>query len=72
MDFINNDEVIETLQELVEQGKIRSFAMALGPDIGWLNEGLDSMNHSPLALQIIYNLLEQEPSNSLFKPTVNV
>ena len=67
MDFINNDEVIETLQLLVDQGKIRSFAMALGPDIGWLNEGLDSMNHSPLALQIIYNLLEQEPSNSLFK-----
>jgi aryl-alcohol dehydrogenase-like predicted oxidoreductase len=67
MDFINNDEVIETLLRLVEEGKIRSFAMALGPDIGWLDEGLDSMNHSPLALQIIYNLLEQEPSNSLFK-----
>ena len=40
--------------------------MALGPDIGWLDEGLDSMNHSPVALQIIYNLLEQEPSKSLF------
>jgi aryl-alcohol dehydrogenase-like predicted oxidoreductase len=66
MDFINNDEVLETLEKLVEEGKIRSYAMALGPDIGWLDEGLDSMNHSPLALQIIYNLLEQEPSKSLF------
>ncbi len=66
MDFINNDEVLETLEKLIEEGKIRSYAMALGPDIGWLDEGLDSMNHSPVGLQIIYNLLEQEPSKSLF------
>ncbi len=67
MDFINNDDVLETLDKLQRQGKIRSFGMALGPDIGWLDEGLDSMNHSPETLQIIYNLLEQEPSKSLFK-----
>ena len=66
MDFINNDEVLETLDELKKEGKIRSFGMALGPDIGWLDEGLDSMNHSPETLQIIYNLLEQEPSKFLF------
>ena len=66
LDFINNEEVIETLHKLKEEGKIRSFAMALGPDIGWLEEGLDSMNHEPIGLQIIYNLLEQEPSKSLF------
>ena len=41
--------------------------MALGPDIGWLEEGLDAMNHEPIAIQIIYNLLEQEPSKFLFE-----
>ena len=66
-DFINNDEVLDTLQQLVKEGKIRSFAMALGPDIGWLEEGLDAMNHEPIAIQIIYNLLEQEPSKFLFE-----
>ena len=67
LDFINNQEVLETLHGLIKEGKIRSFAMALGPDIGWLEEGLQAMNHNPIALQIIYNLLEQEPSRSLFK-----
>ena len=66
-DFINNEEVLDTLKQLVKEGKIRSFAMALGPDIGWLEEGLDAMNHEPIAIQIIYNLLEQEPSKFLFE-----
>ena len=39
--------------------------MALGPDIGWLDEGLDSINKNPVSIQIIYNLLEQEPSKTL-------
>jgi aryl-alcohol dehydrogenase-like predicted oxidoreductase len=66
LDFINSDEVIDTLENLVKEGKIRSYAMALGPDIGWLQEGLVSMNHNPIALHIIYNLLEQEPMKLLF------
>ena len=64
-DFINNEEVLETLKELVDEGKIRSWGMALGPDIGWLDEGLDSINKNPVSIQIIYNLLEQEPSKTL-------
>ena len=64
-DFINNEEVLETLKELVEEGKIRSWGMALGPDIGWLDEGLNSIDKNPASIQIIYNLLEQEPSNTL-------
>ena len=67
LDFINNEEALNTLHALIKEGKIRSFAMALGPDIGWLQEGLEAMNHEPIALQIIYNLLEQEPSKSLFE-----
>lgn len=70
-DFINNDEVIETLDELVSEGKIRSWGMALGPDIGWLEEGLDSIKKNPFAVQIIYNLLEQEPSKTLLEESQN-
>jgi len=66
-DFINNDEVIETLNELVDEGKIRCWGMALGPDIGWLEEGIASIKKNPTSLQIILNLLEQEPSKTLLE-----
>tara|TARA_B100000959_G_C14980905_1_gene623445 strand:- start:1725 stop:2753 length:1029 start_codon:yes stop_codon:yes gene_type:complete len=66
LDFINGDEVVDTLEALIREGKIRSYAMALGPDIGWLEEGIASMDHNPIALHVIYNLLEQEPMKFLF------
>ena len=72
-DFINNEEVIDTLNELKKEGKIRSWGMALGPDIGWLHEGIASIAQNPGAIQIIYNLLEQEPSKTLLKePNKNI
>ena len=71
--FINNEEVIDTLNELKKEGKIRSWGMALGPDIGWLDEGIASIAQNPGAIQIIYNLLEQEPSKTLLKqPNKNI
>ncbi|MBI3293069.1 MAG: aldo/keto reductase, partial [Elusimicrobia bacterium] len=67
LETIRNDEVFETLQRLQEEGKIRAVGVALGPDIGWLEEGLESLRERSVgALQIIYSLLEQEPSRQLF------
>lgn len=67
MDAINNDELFGALDALVKEGKVRSYAAAIGPDIGWLNEGVAVMNRrSVAAIQIIYSILEQQPARQFF------
>ena len=67
LETIEKDEVFETLEELVQEGKIRYYAAALGPDIGWFEEGEASMRYRNIsAMQIIYSILEQEPAKSFF------
>jgi len=63
MDAIGNDEVFATLEDLEREGKIRSWGVALGPAIGWRDEGVRSLEERPgmTAMQIIHNLLEQDP-----------
>ena len=67
IDTIEDDEVFHTLDELVEEGKIRHYGVALGPDIGWFEEGEASMTerHAPV-VQIIYSILEQDPARRFF------
>ena len=36
---LEKDELFETLEQLQFEGKIRYFGVALGPDIGWFEEG---------------------------------
>ena len=67
IDTIEDDEVFETLDELVKEGKIRHYGVALGPDIGWFEEGEASMKERKIqAMQIIYSILEQEPARRFF------
>ena len=67
MEAILNDGIFETLERLKEEGKIRAYGTALGPDIGWYEEGVASIKRGDLSsVQIIYNLLEQEPSKGFF------
>ncbi len=67
MEAIRSDEVLETLDQLKRQGKIRIGGAALGPDIGWYDEGMESMQRDGLdAIQIIYSLLEQDPASGFF------
>jgi aryl-alcohol dehydrogenase-like predicted oxidoreductase len=41
--------------------------VALGPDIGWFEEGEAAMGHRDIsALQIIYSILEQDPARRFF------
>ncbi len=67
MDTIEDDEVFDTLDELVKEGKLRYYGVALGPDIGWFEEGEASMKErNILAMQIIYSILEQDPARRFF------
>jgi aryl-alcohol dehydrogenase-like predicted oxidoreductase len=68
MDAIENDALFELMEEFKEKGKIRSYGVALGPKIGWLEEGVKAMRERDLAgVQMIYNLLEQDPGRALIE-----
>ena len=64
---LQRDELFETLEQLQFDGKIRYFGVALGPDIGWFEEGEASMRERHVdSVQIIYSILEQEPARDFF------
>jgi aryl-alcohol dehydrogenase-like predicted oxidoreductase len=67
IDAIERDEVFDLLGKMVKEGKIRHYGAALGPDIGWFEEGEASMRERKVSsLQIIYSILEQEPARRFF------
>jgi aryl-alcohol dehydrogenase-like predicted oxidoreductase len=68
MDAIANDALFSLMEEFKKEGKIRAYGVALGPKIGWLEEGVKAMREREISgLQMIYNLLEQEPGRSLIE-----
>ena len=67
IDTIEKDEVFAVLDDLVAEGKLRYYGSAIGPDIGWFEEGEASMRGRQVhSLQIIYSILEQEPARRFF------
>jgi aryl-alcohol dehydrogenase-like predicted oxidoreductase len=66
MDAIERDDLWQTLADLQREGKVLSYGVALGPRIGWREEGLRALRerHVP-SIQIIHNLFEQEPGAEL-------
>ena len=68
MNAIENDALFDLLEEFKREGKIRAYGIALGPKIGWLEEGVKAMYERPVdGVQIIYNLLEQDPGRDLIE-----
>src|ERR687892_587682 len=66
MDAIASDETFEALEDLKGEGKIRHYGVALGPAIGWREEGLRAIETRGIAsIQTVYNLLEQDPGRDL-------
>jgi aryl-alcohol dehydrogenase-like predicted oxidoreductase len=62
MDALERDDLWETLEDLRQEGSLRHYGVALGPKIGWRDEGLRAIDERPIAsLQTVFNLLEQEP-----------
>ncbi len=58
---LESDELFAELEALKSEGKIRVYGAALGPAIGWRDEGVYALRERKLPLQVIHNLLEQEP-----------
>ena len=59
---ILDDALWTELERLRDEGKIREIGVALGPAIGWVQEGLHAVRERPIAsLQTVFNVIEQEP-----------
>ncbi len=66
LDALQDDTLFEMLDGLVQAGTVRAVGVALGPAIGWRTEGLWAVENRPIhALQIIHNMLEQQPGRDL-------
>lgn len=66
IDAIDCDDTFETLEALRAEGKIRHYGIALGPAIGWREEGLRAISERNItSVQTVYNLLEQQPGRDL-------
>jgi aryl-alcohol dehydrogenase-like predicted oxidoreductase len=57
-----SDELFETLEQLKAEGKIRAWGAALGPAIGWREEGYKAfIERDAAVVQTVFNLYEQDP-----------
>ena len=66
MEQVEDDALWKTLEQLQRAGKVRYYGIALGPAIGWMYEGINTIRErGPASVQHIYNLLEQHPGRAL-------
>ena len=63
---LESDELIETLDALVREGKIRCYGVAVASDAERLDEGAQAVRERRIAaLQIVHNILWQEHAREL-------
>ncbi len=68
---IRDNVIFETLDKKIQEGKIKTCQIALGPAIGWTQEGMEAMDRKNIsAVQTVYNILEQTPGNELIENAV--
>jgi len=62
IDPILDDALWDELEQFRAEGKVRELGVALGPAIGWVDEGLEAIRNRPIvSLQTVFNVIEQEP-----------
>ena len=65
---VRNNSIFNVLDGFIKDGSIKTYQIALGPAIGWTQEGIEAMDKPNLsAVQTVYNILEQTPGNELMK-----
>ncbi len=66
LNHIRDDSIFNVLDSFIKEGSIKTYQVALGPAIGWTQEGLEAMDRPNVsAVQTVYNILEQTPGNEL-------
>lgn len=70
---VANPALWQTLADLQGEGKIRYYGLALGPGATGLEEGRSAMRKYDLAaIQVYYNLLEEELGRKLFPVALEI
>ncbi|HYM39866.1 MAG TPA: aldo/keto reductase [Thermoplasmata archaeon] len=70
---VSNPSLWQALADLQAAGKIRYYGIALGPGASGLEEGRTAMRKYDLAaIQVYYNLLEEEPGRKLFPVALEI
>ena len=64
---LQRDDTIAALEDLKAEGKIRYYGVAVGPDIGWLEEGMYAVNEMKVPAELIYSILEQDPADIMME-----
>ncbi len=68
MDAIRNDKLFSSLDHMTKEGIIKGHGVALGPAIGWKDEGLEAIEKRNITcLQTVYNILEQDPARNFMQ-----
>ncbi len=68
MAHLENDDLWSWVERIKREGKARAVGVALGPAIGWAEEGRYAMEHLPIdGVQMIYNALELDPGRELIQ-----
>ncbi|HLG00890.1 MAG TPA: aldo/keto reductase [Acidimicrobiia bacterium] len=72
IDPIRADDLWVELEKMRADGLVRELGVALGPAIGWVDEGVEAIRERPIvSLQTVMNVLEQEPGRTfLAEPNV--
>lgn len=66
MAHLQNDDIWRWVERVKAAGLVRAVGVALGPAIGWRDEGIYAMEHLPIdGVQMIYNALELDPGRDL-------
>ena len=68
MDAVDSDDCFATLEALKREGLVRSYGVALGPAIGWEEEGVSALRRRRVdAVQTVYSVLEQDPGRAFLR-----
>jgi aryl-alcohol dehydrogenase-like predicted oxidoreductase len=61
-----SDELFSFLADQVQKGKVRHVGVALGPGVGWADEGIAALRERRVrAVEAVYNVAEQDPGREL-------
>lgn len=64
---IQRDDTVAALDDLSTEGKIKHWGVAVGPDIGWIEEGEYTLRERAVPAQLIYSILEQDPADRFIR-----
>lgn len=72
LEALQRDDCFAALEDLKTSGKIRWYSAAIGPDLGWRDEGMYTLEERRVPAQIIYSILEQDPANEFIEAAARV